>query len=110
MRQIKLLSGLCGIEAQREDGSVYWIYKRPSDEPFFCPDEQANRMIRSGQAQPMEEFEPDPVEILEAEQDDLETLTVKELKAMAKSYELEFSSHTTKAELIEALREVRLDG
>lgn len=112
MKRIKLISGTCGVEAHREDGSIYWVYKSPKDAPFLCPDDLANTLISSGRAsviESFENFEPTENVVLE-DQDDLMKLSMKELKAKAKECGLAFNSHISKAELIEAIREAELDG
>lgn len=112
MKKIKLISGTCGVEAHREDGSIYWVYKSPKDAPFLCPDELANTLLSSGRAELTKSFENfEPTENVEIEEeDDLMRLSMKELKAKAKDCGLAFNSRISKAELIEAIREAELDG
>ena len=104
--KIKLLTGACGYESTRPDGSIQRGVKTSLDGPFFCPAAQALRMIRSGQAEALESVPKSFSTSETSTSSGLETFTLKELRAMADKEGLAHNSHTTKAELIEALEEL----
>ena len=104
--KIKLLAGACGYESKRPDGSIQREFKTSLDGPFFCPATQALKMIRSGQAEALDSLPKSFSTSETSTSSGLETFTLKELRAMADKEGLAHNSHTTRAELIEALEEL----
>lgn len=103
--KIKLLSGGCGYESVKPDGSILRSLKTPKDGPFDCPLAMAAKMIESGQAIQLDEY-PKTAHEEKPKASKYEFMTLKKLQALADEQGLIYDAKAKKADLIAALEDI----